>query len=185
MKELSLHILDLVQNSIKAEATEVRIEIIEDLTADKMKILIIDNGQGISEEFLEDVLDPFTTTRTTRKVGLGLPLFQAAAEQCNGELNISSTEGKGTTVEATFQHSHIDRVPLGDIVGTIVTIIQGNPDLDLYYRHVIDNEEFSFVTSDLRDRLQGVPLNKPEVIKFIKEYLSENIEKIKKTEELK
>ncbi|MBM7622688.1 ATP-binding protein [Sporohalobacter salinus] len=179
MKELSLHILDLVQNSIKAGATEIKIKVIEDLVADQMKILIVDDGKGISDEFLEEVLDPFTTTRTTRKVGLGLPLFQAAAEQCSGGLNISSKEGEGTKVKATFQHSHIDRAPLGDIEETIATIIQGNPNLEIYYRHVINDEEFLFATSDFRKRLEEVPLDEPEVLSFIKEYLSENIEKLK------
>lgn len=180
VKELSLHILDLVQNSIKAEATEVRIEIIEDLTADQMKILIVDDGQGISEEFLEEVLDPFTTTRSTRKVGLGLPLFQAAAERCGGELNIFSEEKTGTTVKATFQHSHIDRAPLGNIEETIATIIQGTPDLELYYRHVIDNEEFLFSTPDLRKRLEEVPLDELKVTNFIKKYLAENIKELRR-----
>lgn len=183
LKELSLHILDLVQNSIGAGATEIKIKIIEDLGADRMEIIIEDNGRGMPEEFLENVLDPFTTTRTTRKVGLGLPLFQAAAQRCEGDLKITSEEEKGTKVKVTFRHSHIDRVPLGKIEDTIVTIIQGNPELDIYYYHAIDDQEFVFTTSEVRQRLEDVSLNEPAVIKFIEEYISENLAQLK--EELK
>lgn len=179
LKELSLHVLDLVQNSIRAEATKIKIKVNEDLAADQMKIIIEDNGEGMSEEFLENVLDPFTTTRTTREVGLGLPFFQAAAERCNGEFNITSQPGVGTKIEAIFQHSHIDRAPLGDIESTLITIIQGNPELDICYYHVVNDKEFRFTTSEVKERLEEVPINEPSVIKFIEKYLSENIEKIK------
>ena len=179
MKELSLHILDLAQNSIKAKATELKIKIVENLQDDYMKIIIEDNGEGVKTEFLENILDPFTTTRTTRKVGLGLPLFQAAAERCDGKLEIDSEIGKGTKVKATFKHSHIDRAPLGDIEGTIAIIIQGNPDLEVYYQHIVNNNKFDFSTVEVRKELEGVPINEPAVIKFIKEYLTENIQNLK------
>ncbi|SJZ67349.1 ATP-binding protein [Selenihalanaerobacter shriftii] len=184
MKELSLNILDLVQNSIKADATEVKIKINEDLDDNLLVIIIKDNGNGMSKDFLENVLDPFKTTRTTRNVGLGLPLFQTAAKRCDGDLIIDSQEGEGTTVKATFQHDHIDRAPLGNIEGTLTTIIQGNPELDIYYQHIINDQEFVFDTKELRKKLEDIPLNESSVIKFIREYLVENLA-ILKEEEIK
>jgi hypothetical protein len=179
LKELSLHILDLAQNSIKAGAEEIKIKIVEDLNFDQMEIIIQDDGKGMPEDFLKKVLDPFTTTRTTRRVGLGLPFFQAAAEMCEGGLKITSQEGIGTKVEAEFQHSHIDRAPLGRIEDTLITIIQGNPELDIYYQHLVNDKEFSFTTVEVRQKLENIPLNEITVIKFIREYISENLEELR------
>jgi signal transduction histidine kinase len=132
VKELSLHILDIVQNSTKAGATEISIEVVESLRKNLLRMTVRDNGCGMSQEVLATIVNPFSTSRTTRKVGLGLSLLQAAAEQCNGTMSIESKEGKGTVVTATFEHNHIDRVPLGDMVSTLITLISGCPDIDFF-----------------------------------------------------
>ena len=134
MKELSLHLLDVAKNSVAAGATWVDVSLDEDKDG-RLTIVISDNGRGMSPEFLAQVTDPFTTTRTTRKVGLGLPLYRMAAEQTGGSLDIQSTLGKGTTVTAVFHRRHLDCPPLGDLAGTVALLIQGSPELDLHYRH--------------------------------------------------
>ncbi|MGI6576021.1 MAG: ATP-binding protein [bacterium] len=131
MEELSLHILDLVQNSLGAGATWVKVVIVEDLAQDIFSLEIHDNGRGMDKKFLQRIFDPFATTRTTRRVGLGLSLLHMAAQQCNGKVEVDSIPGRGTKVSAVFQHSHWDRAPLGNIVATLITIISGNPELTL------------------------------------------------------
>jgi len=136
MRELSLHILDAMQNSLEAGATLIELTIEEDLKADRLTITVRDNGRGMAEEQLARIADPFFTTRSTRHVGLGIPLFKAAAEHCNGALTVTSRLGEGTTLQATFQHSHIDRAPLGDIAGTLLAVILGQK-CDVHYVHRI------------------------------------------------
>ena len=178
MRELSLHILDIAQNSIAAKATEIEIHLTISRKEDLLKIAILDNGSGMSAEMVKKVLDPFVTTRTTRKVGLGLPLFQAAAEQCGGGLTISSKPGQGTRVSAVFQFTHIDRVPLGNIVATMVTLLQGNPEVDFVYRHEYDGEIYELSTIVLRHELAEVPLNHPLVLAFVAEDMEEGLENL-------
>jgi hypothetical protein len=167
MQELSLHILDIIQNSIAALADLISIEIEEDSERDCLMISIRDNGRGIPREYLSQAVDPFYTTRQTRKVGLGLSLLQQAAVQSDGYLNISSEEGKGTEVRAFFKHSHIDRMPLGDIGKTMGILIIGNPQVDFAYFHRVEGDEFRFDTQAVRGELDGIPLNDPHVIGFI------------------
>ncbi|MCK4258041.1 MAG: ATP-binding protein [Halanaerobiales bacterium] len=176
MRELSLHILDIVQNSIRADAKEIRISIDINTTTDQMIILIKDNGCGMSNEMMEKVLDPFTTTRTTRRVGLGLPLFKAAAERCDGDLVLQSEVGKGTTVRTLFGFNHIDRAPLGDIEATIITLIQGKPDIDFIYHHQYDELVYDLSTKEMREELEGVPLNHPMVLDFVRKDIQEGLE---------
>ncbi len=176
MRELSLHILDIVQNSISAEATIVEIEIDENLRDDSLTIDICDNGRGMSETMAAQVIDPFFTTRTTRKVGLGIPMFKANAEGCDGSFEICSKEGVGTTLKAIFKHSHIDRVPLGNMADTIMTCVMSNPTGDLYYKHQINNKSFVFSTLDIRKVLgDEVPLEDLEVLKWIAEFVEEGL----------
>ncbi|NLY43203.1 MAG: ATP-binding protein [Clostridiaceae bacterium] len=175
MRELSLHILDIVQNSITAGSTLISIEIVEDAREDLLTILVSDNGKGMTPELLENVWDPFVTTRNTRKVGLGIPLLKGAAEACGGRLDIKSAPGKGTTVKAEFVYSHIDRAPLGDIVGTILTLVVCNPEIDYVYTHTVNDKNFIFDTREIKKAISGLELNHPEVILWMKEYLSENI----------
>lgn len=173
MRELSLNVLDIAQNSIAAGATLIGITVEEDTAGDHMRIAIEDNGRGMTAEQVAQVRDPFYTTRTTRKVGMGIPLFRMAAEMAGGGLTIRSAPGAGTTVAATFVLSHIDRMPLGDIDGTLTVLIRLNPGLDFCYRHTIDGREMALDTRTLREILGDVPLDTPEVMDWIAGYLAE------------
>ncbi len=172
MRELSLHILDALQNSIEAGATLVHLVIEEDLAADLFVITIQDNGRGMDEATLARVFDPFYTTRKTRHVGLGLPLFKAAAERCDGDLTIVSRVGAGTTLRATFRHSHLDRAPLGDIAGTLLSFILGGG-CDLIYEHRVDGREFRFATAEIKAELGDVPLLHPAVREWLRGFIAE------------
>lgn len=175
MRELSLNILDIAQNSITAGASLVTVRVQEDTAADRLAIAVEDNGKGMTKEQVSRVMDPFYTTRTTRKVGMGIPLFRMAAEMAGGGLTIESAPGVGTTVAATFSLSHIDRMPLGDVAGTMVTLIRLNPQLDFLYRHTVDGTAFELDTRRLREILGDVPLNEPEVIGWISDYLAQGL----------
>jgi Histidine kinase-, DNA gyrase B-, and HSP90-like ATPase len=172
MRELSLHILDVLQNSVEAGATLVHLAIEEDLASDLYVITVRDNGKGMDEATQARVFDPFYTTRKTRHVGLGLPLFKAAAERCNGDLTISSQVGVGTTLRATFQHSHLDRAPLGDITGTLMSFILGGG-CDLSYEHRMDGREFSFNTPAIKAELGDVSLLHPAVREWLRDFIDE------------
>ncbi len=174
MKELSLHLLDIVQNSITAGATRIEIGITNSVSQDLVEISVKDNGCGMSEEFVRRVTDPFTTTRTTRKVGLGIPLFKLAAETAGGEFKIASEVGKGTLVYASFQRSNIDRPPLGDLKGTLITLIQGAPKINIVYTYVTDRGQFILDTEEIREIMDGVAINEPEVLNWIGEFIREN-----------
>lgn len=182
MKELSLNILDIAQNSVKAQAD--RIDILLEENEETLVVSIVDNGCGMSEEFLKNVQDPFCTTRTTRKVGMGIPLFKLAAEQTDGNLTITSkTKEKfpndcGTTITALFYKNHIDFTVLGDIVSTVVTLIQGQPDIYWRFSHKINEKEVGVDTQELKSVLGDVPLDNFEVICWIKEYLLEQYNEI-------
>lgn len=176
MKELSLHILDIAQNSVKAGATLIQITIEEDTVADTLRITVADNGCGMDKDLLQRVRDPFTTTRTTRKVGMGIPLLEAAAVQCGGGLDIQSQPGVGTTLTAWFGLSHIDRAPVGDMPGTMGVLVSGSPQLDFVYTHRVDGASFTFDTREIRTALGGVPLREPEVMAWIQDYIREGLE---------
>lgn len=178
MRELSLHISDILENSREAGATLIELTITENLKEDRLEITVSDNGKGMDEKTLERVFDPFFTTRTCRKVGLGLPLFKAAAQRCNGDVEVFSAPGKGTRVHASFQHSHIDRAPLGNLVSTLVVFLAGSPDIDIVYTHSVDEKSFTFDTRELREELEGIPLNTPPVLDWINRFLREGLEEI-------
>ncbi len=178
MKELSLHILDIAKNSVKANAALIEIIINEDKTNNLLTIDINDNGCGMSEEFLKTVKNPFSTTRTTRKVGMGISLFEAAAVQCGGGLDITSQEGVGTKLNVRFLYDHIDRAPLGDMAGTMETLISGSPDIDFLYRHTVEGKEFIFDTREIRNVLSEVPLDTPEVLLWIDDFIKEGLNEI-------
>ncbi len=185
MKELSLNILDITENSVKAGATLT--EILLDESNDTIIFTITDNGCGMTEETLKTVLNPFYTTRTTRKVGMGLPLLKLAAEQTGGSLEIFSKHKEtfpndhGTTVKTVFYKNHIDCAPLGDVVETVKTLIQGHPDTDFLFTHKKNRGEVVLDTRELREVLEGVPLNTYEVIKWIEGYLLEQYAEIQKS----
>lgn len=178
MQELSLHILDLVQNSLGAKASIIEVDIFEDTKQDKLLISIKDNGIGMDEDFIKKVSDPFFTTRTTRKVGLGIPLFAQTAKSCGGDLKIMSERGKGTLIEAQFILSHIDRPPLGNMADTIVSLVAIRTDVDFVYRHKVDDKEFSFDTREVKRVLEGVPINYPKVLDWIKRWVDEGLREI-------
>lgn len=177
MKELSLNILDIAENSFKANATLTEIRIEE--TGESLTLIIKDNGCGMTEETLSNVTNPFFTTRTTRKVGLGIPLLKAEAEMTGGSFEISSQSEKennkthGTTVKAVFNKKHIDYTPLGDVVSSIVTLVQGHPVSDILFIHTMEKQTVTLDTREIRRVLEDVPLNNFEVIKWIEEYLRE------------
>ncbi len=173
MKELSLHLLDVAKNSVAAGAAHVSITLDEDGDG-WLTLAIADDGRGMAPEFLARVTDPFTTTRTTRKVGLGLPLLRLTAEQTGGSLSIDSTLGVGTTLTARFQRQHLDCPPLGDLPGAVALLIQGSPDMELTYRHTTPKGEAALSTAELRDILgDDVSLAEPEVFAWIQDYLTE------------
>ena len=169
MRELSLHILDVVENGITAGGNCIWIEVDEDHKKDRLKIVIRDNGQGMPPEKMNNINDPFITSRTTRRVGLGLSLLAAAAERCDGTVRVDSQPGVGTEVAATFRHSHIDRAPLGDIAATLTTLILGNPGVDFVYSHWIDGKDFSLDTREIRSEMEDLSLTDPVVIHHLTE----------------
>ena len=175
MKELSMHILDLVQNSISAGADLIKVTIQEDTIKNLMIISVSDNGKGMDKDTADRAKDPFFTSRTTRKIGLGIPLLLAAAKRCEGDLTIDSRLGEGTKVTAYFRYDHIDRAPLGNIWSMMSGVIACNGEIDFEYTHIYNDHRFQMKTSDIRGVLKDVPITSPEVIGWIEEYLKENI----------
>ena len=169
MRELSLNILDIAQNSISAGASLIEIELAEDRTAGDLLIGIYDNGKGMSEEQTASITDPFFTTRTTRKVGMGIPLFKMAAEQTGGSFEIYSKLGEGTRVTTHFKTDSIDFTPLGDICSTVITLITMNTDRDFRFTYRVDGNEFALDTRELREILGDVPLDTPDVVVWMNE----------------
>ena len=178
MTEISLYVLDIAQNSIRENASLIEINVEADEKLDVLTIIIKDNGCGMSDEQLKQVIDPFFTTRTTRKIGLGISFFKAAAESTGGTFNISSQLNVGTIVKATFGLSHIDRMPLGDMAATMHTLITFNYQIDFIFKYKINNCQFVLDTKSLREILEDISFNTPEVSKYIKEYLIENISEV-------
>ncbi len=179
MRELSLHILDIVENSIEAGASLIEIIIKENISGNLMEIIIKDNGRGMTEKELLQVVDPFVTTRTTREVGLGIALFKEAAERCGGELVMYSRPGEGTSLKAVFQYDHLDRAPLGDITNTMVGLIATKPELDYYYRHLYltqgDKREFVFETIEVKKELSSLAINNLKVLNWIEDYFRKEL----------
>lgn len=176
MKDLSLHILDIAHNSIRAKATQIQIKIMENQQADRLIISINDNGSGLTEQQIQSLSDPFFTTRTTRKVGLGIPLLQQRAEECEGALRVESKLGEGTTIHVNFQLSHIDLPEMGDIAGVISGISCSYPQIRIIFNYQTDDIDFHFDTEEIVEALDGVPINTLEVELFIKEMIEENVQ---------
>ncbi len=179
MKDLALHILDILQNSVTAGATLIELKINEDPSMDVYSVKFTDNGKGMDAATVQKVTDPFFTTRTTRKVGLGLPLLKQNAEQSGGRLTIHSTPGNGTEVEAVFGYSHIDRLPTGDIAGTMALTVSSYPAIEFIYTHNTPDGTFIFDTREIKETLEDVPISNPQVIAFMKDLIRENLEAIK------
>ncbi len=178
MKELSLNILDITQNSVKANADLIEIKVTESIKSDIVSITITDNGCGMTEEFLAKVTDPFVTSRTTRKVGLGIPLLRQQALDTGGTFDIKSKVGVGTSVYAQFKLTHLDRAPIGDMPSTMITLISAKPDIRYVYTHITDNGSFVFDTDEIKQMLEGVPITEPEILMWLTDFIKENLQSI-------
>ncbi len=180
MEDLSLHILDIAENSIEAQAKRIEITIEENKEQNRVSLEIADDGKGMDQETVKKVLDPFFTTKKTRRFGLGLSLLAEAAKAANGGFSIDSKPGKGTRITATFQSTHIDTKPLGDVAGTMVTLIIGHPEIDFHYQHKIDHDRYSLNTEEIKSQLNGMSITSPEVIKYIRNNIKEGIANLRR-----
>jgi anti-sigma regulatory factor (Ser/Thr protein kinase) len=183
MQDLSLHILDIAENSVEAQAKTIEIRLEENRPKDLLILEIVDDGKGMDKKMQGRVLDPFVTTRKTRRVGLGLPLLAQAARAANGSLKVESRVGKGTRVRATFALSHIDRKPLGDIGQTIIVLIMGHPEIDIVYTHTVNHHEYRLDTREIRTQLDGIPIHSPEVITALKKNIGEGLDQLRRKNE--
>ena len=179
MKDLALHILDILQNSVMAGATMIKLRIDEIPDEDRYMVKFTDNGKGMDAEMVKHVTDPFFTTRTTRKVGLGLPLLKQNAERTGGEMTINSQPGKGTEVEVEFSYKHIDRLPSGDIAGTLALTASSYPAIDFKYTHNTPHGTFVFDTVEIKETLGDLPIANAQVIAFMKDLIRDNLKEIK------
>lgn len=175
LRELALHVLDIAENSVQAGAKNITIRIKEDESKDRLVLEILDDGKGMDEDAVQKVIDPFITSRTTRKVGLGIPFLKAASEACNGNFHIESEVGKGTKVFAEFQRSHIDRMPLGDIQNTILNLIIGYPKVHWSFEYILNGKSFFFDDQPVKEILEDIPLSSPEVITYLRDSISQGI----------
>ena len=179
MRDLSLHLLDLAENAIRAQATLVHVLVEESPSSNRLKLSIIDNGKGMSPEFLASVKSPFSTTRTTRKVGLGIPLMKATAERSGGKLTIDSTLGKGTAIITELEYNHIDRPPLGRVEDTIVSLMSFHHGIDIHFTYRYDAKVFEFHTEEIKAIYTDLDYYPTEVLAWVKTYLLENMEEQK------
>jgi hypothetical protein len=178
LRELSLHILDIAENSVAAGADCIQILINENRRDDLLTVAVTDNGRGMPADKLKNPTDPFITSRTTRRVGMGLSLLAAAAQRCDGKLEIKAEAGRGTRVAATFRYSHIDRAPVGDMAATITTLIMGNPKIDFVYRHIIDAEEFMLDTRDLKEGPEDNSLADPVLLHHLTKSIRNSLNRL-------
>lgn len=183
MKELSLHLLDIAENSINAESSHITIIVEENSIDDRLTLTVKDNGRGMSEEMTQKIVDPFITSRTTRKVGLGIPLLKAAAEMCDGFFRIHSSPGVGTELIVQFQRSHIDRMPLGDLAGTILHLVVGNPHIHWTFIYKVNEDLYEFDDQLIKQELEGIPLSEPVILSFIRNEIATGIENLSLTYE--
>jgi hypothetical protein len=183
MREIALHLLDIAENSVAAESGRISLHVHEDLYHDRLSASVIDDGRGMTAAAAQQVQDPFCTTRTTREVGLGIPLLKLAAEMASGSFSLQSEPGKGTWVEAEFRHSHIDRMPLGDLSATFLTLLISQPQIDWTFLYRVTDKDqhsrdFLFESAELKSQLGDISLTEPEVLKFLRGVFEEGIEAI-------
>ncbi len=180
LEDLSQHLLDIAENGVAAGAGRIDMTLEEDREADRLTLTVEDDGRGMDEEFLARVADPFTTTRTTRRVGLGIPFLKQSAELCGGGLTLRSAPGRGTRISAAFRLSSIDRPPLGDLPATVATLLAGNPRIHWIYRHRIDGREYLLDSAELLEVLEDPELFRtPDVCLWVRESVREGIEEIR------
>ncbi len=180
MREISLHLLDIAENSVAAESQSICVDAIEDLQNDLLKVSVTDNGRGMSAKTAGQVLDPFYTTRTTRKVGLGIPLLKLAAESSGGGLSLETESGKGTRIEASFRHSHIDRMPLGDIGMTFLTLLVSYPQVNWVFNYEVTEtdgarRQFRLDDKEIKSVLGDMSFTEPDILKFLRSLIEEGI----------
>jgi anti-sigma regulatory factor (Ser/Thr protein kinase) len=186
MREIALHLLDIAENSVAAHATCVEITVRENLDTDRLLASVHDNGKGMDAELLKMITDPFVTSRTTRKVGLGIPLIKAAAETCGGSFTIESKQGKGTSLVVEFQHSHIDRMPLGDLAGTLLTLLIAYQDIRwvFSYEAVLPGEgeldlvQWAFDSEPVKEILGELPFSEPGILTYLRSQLQIGIDEV-------
>ena len=183
MRELSLHIMDVIENGISAKANLISLYIEENKKENLLRIIISDNGHGIPDSLIKKVMDPFFTTRTTRRVGLGLSLFKEASKRCEGEFNITSKTGKGTKVEASFKLDHIDLAPLGDMASTLTGLVMGNSHVDFVYTHIIDGKDFSLDTREIKNEMEDLSLTDPIVIHHLTNSIRSSLQRLELDED--
>lgn len=189
MRELALHILDIAENSVSAQAKNITIGVTEDLVKDRLVIFIQDDGKGMDAQTAATVIDPFVTSRTTRKVGLGIPLLKEAAEMCNGELQLETSPGVGTKITVEFQRNHIDRMPLGDLADTFVNLLIAHPEIHWHFVYQVlrttlqpgaerGEQIFDFDDQPVKETLEDIPLCDPAVIAYLRELFEESIKEL-------
>jgi histidine kinase/DNA gyrase B/HSP90-like ATPase len=183
MREIALHLLDIAENSVAAESQNISIHVHEDLFHDRLSASVIDDGRGMDAETAQRVQDPFYTTRTTRTVGLGIPLVKLAAEMADGSFSLQSEPDKGAWVEAEFRHSHIDRMPLGDLAATFLTLLISHPQIDWTFLYRMTDErgtsrDFLFESAELKSELGDISLTEPEVLTFVRGIFEEGIQEV-------
>lgn len=182
MKEIGLHIMDIVQNSVRAGAGEISITLSESVAGDTLTLTVVDDGRGMDEETCRRATDPWFTSRTTRRVGLGLPLLQMNAGLAGGEVNVDSAPGRGTTVTATFRYSHVDRPPLGDVSGTIALLILSNPGINIIYSHICEENAWSISTMEIKEELGEDAVTDLTIVRPLKEIINENVSSLRNIE---
>ena len=186
MKEIALHLLDLAENSINAKAKTVHIDVREDFRTNQLIAVVEDDGVGMTDEMTKQIMDPFFTSRTERKVGLGIPLLKESAEATHGGMKITSTLGEGTKIEATFQHSHIDRMPLGDLPSTFLTLTLAHPEVHWVFRYTFNppykgsSRVFEFDDQPLKEAIDGLPMTHPDVLAYLRSTFQDGIEETRK-----
>jgi anti-sigma regulatory factor (Ser/Thr protein kinase) len=178
VRELALHLLDIAENSVAANATNINISVIENTSSDLLRMVVIDDGKGMDAATVTRVTDPFVTSRTTRKVGLGLPFLKQAAEMCNGSLEIQSEVGKGTQVSVEFQRSHIDRMPLGDLASTFLSLFISSPEIHWMFIAGLDDRSFEFDSAPVMEELDGISLTEPTILTYLRDLFENGIHEL-------
>lgn len=183
MREIALHLLDIAHNSVAAQSRSISVQVVEDLFYDRMIVSVVDDGNGMDAQTVQQVQDPFYTTRTTRSVGLGIPLLKLAVEAAGGSFRLQSQPGKGTRMEAELRHSHIDRMPLGDLPATYLSLLVSYPQIDWTFRYRVTDQdqhrrEFLFESAALKRELGDMSLTEPEVLAYLRNLFEEGIRSV-------
>lgn len=176
MEEICAHILDITANAVTAGAGHVAVTIEEDRNNNLLSVTFKDDGRGMDEEMVKKVVDPFFSTKKGKKVGLGIPLLKGTAETCGGKFRLASRPGQGVDISASFQLDHPDLPPLGNLKDTILVLVIGNPDVDFSFSYTVDGRTFSLYTRQIREMIGSVPINHPDIVKFLTEYLDEKLQ---------